>query len=105
MKPSDNGKVPLDPVGWAAGGAALERALLEGVIVSLWKLLAGLGAPVRTVFSFVLWCGLSLRSLAFGILRLVRRVAKWLAGSYDMAWMGSSLCPSPIKRYYVALGE
>lgn len=105
MKPSDNGKVGLEPVGWAAGGVALERALLEVVIVTLWRILAGLGAPVRRLFSFVLWCGLSVRSLAFGILRIVKRVVKWLAGSYDMAWMGGSWYPSTLKRYHVAFGE
>lgn len=99
MKPS--GK-DLDPVDWVGG--KVERALLEAVILTLWRLLAAVGGPVRRFFGFFLWCGFSARRIAVGLIRLARRTVRWLLVSYDLSWMGM-WCPRSLRRYHFAFAS
>jgi len=83
---------------WKEG--RLVGLLIETIVHLFWKLLHAAGAPIGNILSFLLWCGLSLGDFANFLLRLYRRLLKWMSNSCDVPWSSTY----PTKRYHLAIG-
>eukprot|EP00803_Ostreobium_quekettii_P009303 evm.model.scf_1138.2 EVM.evm.TU.scf_1138.2 scf_1138:9405-15236(-) len=88
-------------VDWAGG--KLERAVLEIVVVAVWRLVASLGAPLGRLLAFFLWSGGCMVGMARGSARLLRRAARWLSASWAAPRL-AGWSPWQLRRWHAAVG-